>query len=79
MQPDLSNIRLDDQQLYMLQLFETSMPEEEYLQMRRLAVQLLANRLNQTVDEWEQKNGSTENYYEQLSKQHFRSSGENAK
>jgi hypothetical protein len=47
--------------------------------MRRLAVQLLANRLNQTVDEWEQKNGSTENYYEQLSKQHFRSSGENAK
>jgi hypothetical protein len=74
MKSDLSNIKLNEQQLEMLQLFKTPMPEEDYLQIRRLAVELLAKRLDQAVEEWEKENGITEEYYGELSKQHFRSS-----
>ena len=77
MQSDLSNIRLNEQQLAMLQLFKTPMPEEDYLKIRRLAVELLAKRLDQIVEEWEKENDITEEYYEELSKQHFRSSRKN--
>lgn len=74
MQPDLSNIRLNEQQLHMLRLFKDPMPEEDFLQMKRLAVQLLARKLDGLVEDWENKKGVTENYYDELSKQHFRSS-----
>ena len=78
MQPDLSNIKLNEQQLHMLNLFKTPMPEEDFLQMKRLAVQLLAKQLDSVVDEWEKENNITPEYYEELSKQHFRSSKKNA-
>lgn len=42
MQPGLSNTRLNKQQLQMLRLFKDPMPEEDFQQMKRLTVQLLA-------------------------------------
>lgn len=74
MQPNLPSGRLNEQQLDMIRLFEKPMPEEDYLQIRRLAVQLLAKQLDKLVEEWEEKNGITEEYYEKLSKEHLRSS-----
>lgn len=74
MQPNLSNIKLNEQQLDMLQLLKDPMSDEDYLQMRQLAVQLLSKKLDNLVDTWEQENKITSHYYEELSKQHFRSS-----
>jgi len=76
MQPDLSNTRLNEQQLQMLRLFKDPMPEEDFQQMKRLAVQLLAKKLDGLVETWEKENGITEDYYEELSKQHFRASNQ---
>lgn len=79
MQPDLSNIKLNEQQLHMLRLFKDPMPEEDFLQMKRLAVQLLAKKLDRLVEDWEKETGITEEYYDELSKRHFRSSKKSAK
>lgn len=74
MQPDLPNTRLNEQQLQMLRLFKDPMPEEDFQQMKRLAVQLLAKKLDKLVETWEHENGITEDDYEALSQQHFRAS-----
>lgn len=74
MQVELENMRLNTQQVEMIQLFKEPMPEEDFLQMKRLAVQLLAKKLDKLMDDWEAENGITEEYYEALGKQHFRSS-----
>lgn len=79
MQPDLSNIKLNEQQLHMLQLFKNPMSEEDFLQMKRLAIQLLAKQLDKATGEWEKENNITPEYYEELSKQHFRSSPEESR
>ena len=79
MQPDLSNIRLNEQQLDMLRLFKEPMPEEDFLQIKRLAVQLLAKKLDEEIERWEKEKGITEEYYENLSRQHFRSSNKGSK
>jgi hypothetical protein len=51
------------------------MSEEDFLQMKRLAVQLPAKQLDNVIDEWEKENNITcPEYYEEMSKQHFRSS-----
>ena len=65
---------LNDQQVMMLRLLKKPLPEEDFIQMRRLAVQLLSKQLDGTIDKWEQENGITEETYEKLSKEHFRSS-----
>lgn len=74
MQTDSLQGRLNEQQLDMLRLFQRPMPQEDFLQMKRLAVQLLAKQLDDAVDKWETENGITEEHYENLSQQHFRSS-----
>jgi hypothetical protein len=63
---------LNEQQVMMLRLLKKPLPEEDFVQMRRLAVKLLAKQLNETVDQWEKENNITEETYEQLSKGHFR-------
>jgi hypothetical protein len=78
MQPDLSNIKLNEQQLHMLNLFKEPMPEEDFLQMKRLAVQLLTKKLDSTTDAWEKEKNITQEYYEDLSKQHLRFSKKSA-
>jgi len=64
---------LNEQQLMMLRLFKEPLPEEDFEQMRRLAVKLLAQRADELTAAWEESNQITEEYYEQLSKGHLRS------
>jgi len=65
---------LNDQQVMMLRLLKKPLPEEDFIQMRRLAVQLRSKQLDGTIDKWEQENNVKEEAYEKLSKEHFRSS-----
>ena len=41
------NPRLNEQQLDMIRLFKTPMPEQDFIQIRRLAVQLLGKHLDE--------------------------------
>ena len=71
---ELISDSLNEQQLLMLRLLKKPLPEAVFMQIRQLAVKLLAMQLDETIEEWENQNGITEQYYEDLSKQHFRSS-----
>ncbi len=64
---------LNDQQVMMLRLLKRPLPEEDFVQMRRLAVKLLAKQLDEAIDKWELENEISEETYEKLSKGHFRS------
>lgn len=64
---------LNDQQVLMLRLFKKPLPEEDFIQMRRLAVKLLAKHLDESIEKWELDNDVSEETYEKLSKGHFRS------
>ena len=50
----------------MRRLLKNPMRDEDYIQMRRLAVQLLAKHLNQNVEDWEQVQGISGEHYENL-------------
>ena len=71
---ELTPDSLNEQQLLMLRLLKKPLPENSFIQIRQLAVKLLANQLDETIEEWENQNGITEEYYRQMSTQHFRSS-----
>lgn len=66
--------QLNQQQQDMLRLFKTPMPDEDYIQMRRLAVQLLSKQLDTKVEAWEKEKGINEEYYDNLIKKHIRKS-----
>lgn len=68
----LSYNHLNQQQQDMLRLFKNPMPEEDYIQLRRLAVQLLAKQLDNQVDAWEKEKGISSQHYDDLAKQHLR-------
>jgi hypothetical protein len=63
---------LNDQQVIMLRLLKKPLPEEDFIQMRRLAVKLLAKHLDESIDKWELDNDISEETYDKLSKGHFR-------
>jgi hypothetical protein len=65
---------LNDQQMMMLRLLKKPLPKEDFIQMQRLAIKLLAKQLEQTIEEWELQNDMNEEAYEKLSKGHFRTS-----
>ena len=65
---------LNEQQLLMLRLLKKPLPEASFTRIRQLAVELLAKQLEENVEKWENENGITEKYYDELSQQHFRSS-----
>ncbi len=44
---------LNDQQMMMLRLLKNPLPEEDFIQMRRLAVKLLAKQIDEVVDKGE--------------------------
>lgn len=71
-QPLLNNNQLNQQQQDMLRLFKNPMPDEDYNQMRRLAVQLLSKQLDNKLDAWENEKGVTTQDYDQLAQQHLR-------
>ena len=58
--------------MIMLRLLKKPLPEADFIQMRRLAVQLLSKQLGEVVENWESENNVTPETYEALSKQHFR-------
>jgi hypothetical protein len=51
-QPLLNDNHLNQQQQDMLRLFKNPMPDEDYVQMRRLAVQLLSKQVDSKVEVW---------------------------
>jgi len=57
----------------MLRLLKNPMPDDDFIQIRRLAVKLLAKQIDESIEEWETKNNITAETYEQWSKMHFRS------
>ncbi len=65
-------MHLNEQQILMLRLLEDPLPDSDFMQLRRLAVQLLSRQLDNIVDQWEEENDVTAETYETLSKQHFR-------
>ncbi len=73
MDTELNNPHLNEQQVLMLRLLKKPLPEEDFSQMRRLAVQLLAKQIENVTDRWELENNFTEETYEKLSQGHFRS------
>lgn len=72
MQPDFSNMRLNEQQVYMLSLFKNPIPEEDFLRMKELAVQLLSKKVDDEMERLEKEKGWTEETYEQWGKSHMR-------
>ena len=50
---------LNEQQLDMIRLFKKPMPENDFLQIRKLAVQLLGKQLDEVMDNWEKDNNIT--------------------
>lgn len=64
---------LNEQQVMMLRLLKRPLPEADFAQMRRLAVKLLSQQLDDAVEEWETENNVTSETYNQLSKAHLRS------
>jgi hypothetical protein len=68
---------LNDQQVIMLRLLKKPLPEEDFVQMRRLAVKLLAKHLDESIEKWELDNDISEETYDKLSKGHFRSPSSN--
>jgi hypothetical protein len=73
MPQNINNPQLNEQQVMMLRLLKKPLPDEDFIQMRRLAVKLLARHIDEIVDKWELENDITEETYEKLSKGHFRS------
>lgn len=63
---------LNEQQLDMIRLFKKLMPENDFIQMRKLAVQLLGKQLDEIMDKWEEDNNITGEMYEEWSKGHKR-------
>lgn len=69
----VENSKLNEQQLDMLKLLKNPLPEQAFAKIRRLAVQLVAEQLDNIMDRWEQENDVTPETYQNLSKEHFRS------
>ncbi|WP_316812846.1 hypothetical protein [Pedobacter heparinus] len=69
---DIGN-HLNEQQVLMLRLLKNPLPEKDFLQMRKLAVKLLSKKLDEVVEDWDNKNNVKPEDYEKLSKGHFRS------
>jgi hypothetical protein len=65
---------LNEQQVIMLRLLRNPLPDDDFRQMRDLAVKLLSSKLDILIEEWEDKNNISEDTYDKLSKAHFRSS-----
>jgi hypothetical protein len=63
---------LNEQQVLMLRLLKKPLPEEDFKQMQRLAVKLLAKQLDESIDHLEQEKNITQANYDALGNNHFR-------
>jgi len=64
---------LNEQQILMLRLLKNPLPNEDFQQIRRLAVKLLSRQIDELTGDWENKNDITPEQYDKLAKGHFRS------
>jgi hypothetical protein len=77
-EPDIyseSHGRLNKQQVDMIQLLRNPLPEEDFIELRRKAVELLAKRLDLVMETWENDNEITAQYYNDVANDHFRHNG----
>lgn len=65
---------LNEQQLEMLRLFKKPMVKQDYDEIKRLIVQVLARNVDNEMDKLENEKGWTGDTYEQWGKEHLRSS-----
>jgi len=63
---------LNEQQVLMLRLLKTPLPDKDFLEVRKLAVKLLAKKLDEVVEVWEKETDVKSEDYEKLSNGHFR-------
>jgi hypothetical protein len=54
---------LNEQQVLMLRLFKNPLSDEDFTQIRRLAVKLLSKNMDETLDQWEKENNIDEKTY----------------
>ncbi|AYL97667.1 hypothetical protein [Mucilaginibacter celer] len=64
---------LNEQQVMMLRLLKKPLPEADFAQIRQLVVKLLAQQMDEAIEEWENEHNITADSYDQLSKGHYRS------
>lgn len=62
---------LNEQQVMMLRLLKDPLPDADFQQVRRLAVKLLAKKLDEVIEVWGKKNHITGETYQKQSKGHF--------
>jgi propanediol dehydratase large subunit len=70
-----SATRLNKQQVDMIQLLRNPLPEDDFLELRKKAVELLAKRLDMVMEDWENENEVSSQYYNDISNDHFRHKG----
>jgi hypothetical protein len=64
---------LNEQQVMMLRLLKNPLPNDDFLQMRKLAVKLLSKKMDNLIEDHETKNNISEETYDKLKDAHFRS------
>lgn len=64
---------LNEQQVLMLRLLKTPLPDADFAEIRRLAVKLLSKKLDATIENWEVEKNIDAGFYNKKSKEHFRS------
>jgi len=69
---EISN-HLNEQQVMMLRLLKNPLPNDDFLQMRKLAVKLLSKKLDGLIEDYENEYKITEETYDKLKDGHFRS------
>jgi hypothetical protein len=67
-----SATRLNKQQVDMIQLLRNPLPEDDFLELKKKAVELLAKRLDMVMEDWETENEIKPDYYSNLANEHFR-------
>jgi hypothetical protein len=72
MQSNSLNLGLNQQQIDMLRLFKNPMRQQDYDEIRRLAVKLLAQNIDGEMQDLEQQKEWNENTYDQWGKEHLR-------
>lgn len=71
-QANSSSPQLNEQQLDMLRLFKNPMRQEDYDEIRKLAVKLLAQNIDAEMYDLEQKRGWTRDTFNQWGNEHLR-------
>ncbi len=63
---------LNEQQLEMLRLFKNPMIKQDFDEIKRVIVQVLARNVDSEMDRLEKEKGWTEDTYDQWGKEHLR-------